>query len=173
MNYDGQLTNQKGLHALWESRLPELFADHYNLYTGKARYIDNPLSQAFILCRSSFKCVDSVVKMEQQLDKSFPHDHKYSLQQRGERKVTDYSPEYCKAYHQLLKGMVERRMRTAILMVGSFWYSAWVDAGQPDLNKLIATPLTAEQKAKLDKEEDIFKGQTLMALKKRTLQKAK
>ncbi|MCJ8210315.1 zinc dependent phospholipase C family protein [Mucilaginibacter sp. RS28] len=156
-NYDGQLTNQKGLHALWESRLPEQFADSYHLYTGKARYIDNPLSTAFIICRSSFKSVDSVVHLEKQLSKNFPADQKYSVQQRGERKVTDYSPAYCKAYHQLLKGMVERRMRTAILMVGSFWYSAWVDAGQPDLNKLIAAPLTPGQKARLDAEEAKFK----------------
>jgi hypothetical protein len=29
--------------------------------------------------------------------------------------------------------MVERRMRQAIFAVASFWYTAWVDAGQPDL----------------------------------------
>lgn len=167
MNYDGQLTNQKGLHALWESRLPEQFADKYHLYAGKARYIDNPLSEAFILCRSSFKAVDSVVLFEQQLSKVFPADKKYSQQQRGERKVTDYSPEYCKAYHQMLKGMVERRMRTAILAVGSYWYSAWVDAGQPDLNKLIALPLTADQKIKLAKEEADFKATTQVRLSKK------
>ena len=31
-NYDGQLTNQKGLHALWESTIPELELSDYNLY---------------------------------------------------------------------------------------------------------------------------------------------
>jgi len=29
--------------------------------------------------------------------------------------------------------MVERRMKKAIHMVGSFWYTAWIDAGQPEL----------------------------------------
>ena len=34
--------------------------------------------------------------------------------------------------------MVERRMKKAIYMIGCFWYTAWVDAGQPHLpNKLI------------------------------------
>jgi hypothetical protein len=46
-NYDGQFTNQQGIHALWESRLPELFSDQYNYYVGKARYIENPLNEAF------------------------------------------------------------------------------------------------------------------------------
>ena len=32
--------------------------------------------------------------------------------------------------------MIERRMRMSIYSVASFWYTAWVDAGQPDLTKL-------------------------------------
>ena len=32
--------------------------------------------------------------------------------------------------------MVERRMRLAIASVASFWYTAWVNAGQPDLKDL-------------------------------------
>ena len=34
--------------------------------------------------------------------------------------------------------MVERRMRQAIFAVASFWYTAWVNAGQPDLSGLLA-----------------------------------
>jgi hypothetical protein len=92
------------------------------------------------------------------LNKTFPADKKYTRQKRGTRKVTDYSPEYCAAYNKLMHGMVERRMRTAILAVGSYWYSAWVDAGQPDLNRLIAVKMSADDKAKLNKEEEAFKG---------------
>ena len=33
VNYDGQLTNQKGLHSFWESRLPETFGKNFNFYT--------------------------------------------------------------------------------------------------------------------------------------------
>jgi hypothetical protein len=32
--------------------------------------------------------------------------------------------------------MVERRMRASIYAVASFWYTAWIDAGQPDLRKM-------------------------------------
>ena len=34
----------------------------------------------------------------------------------------------------MLSGMVERRMIAAITEVASFWYTAWVDAGQPQLD---------------------------------------
>jgi hypothetical protein len=58
----------------------------------------------------------------------------------------------------MLRGMVQRRMRSAILSVGSFWYSAWVDAGQPDLDKLIAQPLSKDDMAKIKQEETSFKN---------------
>ncbi len=57
-NYDGQLTHQQGIHALLESRIPELFSDQYNYNIGKPN-IENPLNEAFKICRASFKCVDS------------------------------------------------------------------------------------------------------------------
>jgi hypothetical protein len=33
--------------------------------------------------------------------------------------------------------MVERRMRQSIYAIASFWYTAWVNAGQPDLKSLV------------------------------------
>ena len=41
--------------------------------------------------------------------------------------------EYAKLYHEKLNGQVESRFRAAIKAVGNAWYTAWVDAGQPDL----------------------------------------
>ena len=41
--------------------------------------------------------------------------------------------------------MVERRMRQSIFAVASFWYTAWVNAGQPDLNKLTNREFTSEE----------------------------
>ncbi|MCS3733381.1 zinc dependent phospholipase C family protein [Mucilaginibacter dorajii] len=132
-NYNGQLSNQTGIHALWESRIPELFGDKYNYKVGKARYIENPLAEAFKICRASFKSVDTVLRFERILTKSFPADKKYAMVLHGKKEVKDYSEAYCLAYQKMMKGMVERQMRSSILSVGSFWYSAWVDAGQPDL----------------------------------------
>ena len=50
--------------------------------------------------------------------------------------VRQYAAGYARAYNTLLKGMVERRMRQSIFAVASFWYTAWVNAGQPDLQNL-------------------------------------
>lgn len=156
-NYDGQMTGQKGLHSFWESRLPELFSDQYNYFTGKARYIKNPLQETFVVIKESFAAMDSVVKIEAQLNKEFDADRKYSMQQKGKNNVKVYSYEYSKAYHQRLDGMVERRMRRAIITVGSFWYTAWVNAGQPDLKKLVNKQQTEEEKKRVQAEEKAYK----------------
>ncbi len=165
-NYNGQLTHQDGIHALWESRLPELFSDHYNYYVGKARYIENPLNEAFKICRASFSCVDSVLRMERIINKSFPADKKYELIHRNGKNENNYSEAYARKYNALLNNMVERRMRSAILEVGNFWYSAWVDAGQPDLNKLIDKPLSVQQKKKIQREAALYKTGKTVALGK-------
>lgn len=165
LNYNGQLTNQTGIHALWESRLPELFGNQYNYFAGRARYIDDPLKEAFRICRSSFAEVDSVLRFERILNKTFPPDKKYSKVRHGQKQVQDYSREYSLAYQKMLNGMVQRRLRSSILSVGSYWYSAWVDAGQPDLNKLIAVPLTISQKNEIQREETFYKAGKVIDLK--------
>jgi hypothetical protein len=48
-----------------------------------------------------------------------------------------YSRLYAKEYHRILRGMVEQQMRASIKMTADYWYTAWVDAGQPDLKTLI------------------------------------
>ena len=101
--------------------------------------------------------MDTVLRFERQLDKTFPPDKKYTTEKRGKRDVKDYSVEYSKAYQKMMRGMVERRMRASILDVGSYWYSAWVDAGQPDLNKLIAQPLAGDELKKVQHEEALYK----------------
>lgn len=134
-NYNGQLTGQIGIHAFWESRLPEMFADGYNLFVGKARYLDSPLDSAWTIVRESNALVDSVLLLEKELSEIFPKHLQRSYITRNNILISTYSDAYANAYHQRMQGMVEDRMRKSIQRTGSFWFSAWVDAGQPPLNK--------------------------------------
>lgn len=145
-NHNGQLTHQSGIHAFWESRIPELFAGNYNLIVGKASYIESPLAAAWLIVKESHLAVDTVLRFEAELNLSFPADQKYSFYKRSNRVIKQYSHAYSKAYQEKIKGMVEKRMRAAILAIGSFWFSAWVDAGQPILKNLIKIDLTTEEK---------------------------
>ncbi|HUH19237.1 zinc dependent phospholipase C family protein [Albibacterium sp.] len=132
-NYNGQLTDQEGIHAFWESRLPELYAPNYNFFVGRAQYIESPLLKSWEIIKHSFSLTDSVLMIEKRLNQEFPDDQKYIFENRNNSLIKSYSQPYSKAYHQALNGMIERQMRAAIITLSSFWYSAWVDAGQPDL----------------------------------------
>jgi len=145
-NHNGQLTNQVGIHAFWESRLPELFSTNYNFIVGKANYIENPLKEAWKIIKHTHNLVDTVLIFESQLSTSFPSDKKYSFSERNNTVLKQYSTAYSKAYHDKMEDMVEKQMRSAILEIGSFWFSAWVDAGQPELTNLIKIDLDPEEK---------------------------
>ncbi len=132
-NYNGQLTGQHGIHGFWESRVPELLGEDYDYLTGRCRYIPDPLKEAWRIVADSYQAHDSVLTFEKILSNKFPADRKYSYEQKGNVTVKVYSREYAIAYDHMLDGMAERRMREAIIMVASFWYTAWVNAGQPDL----------------------------------------
>ena len=135
-NYNGQLTGQKGIHAFWESRLPELFFEDYDFLVGKAAYLEEPLSAAWKAIAQAHVAVDSVLEIERALSKKIKEDKKYGYETRGQLTVRVYSRFYSQAYHSRLHGMVERQMRRSVKMVADFWYTCWVDAGQPDLNDL-------------------------------------
>lgn len=130
-NYNGQLTNQKGIHAFWESRLPELFADDYDYLVGTAEYQYSVLDVAWKAVESSFNSLDSVLLFEKELSLEFEQDKQYSYEKRGTKTIKVKSADYSLAYHTKLDGMVERRLKLSIISIGNLWYSAWVDAGQP------------------------------------------
>ncbi|NQX92584.1 MAG: hypothetical protein HRT74_10760, partial [Flavobacteriales bacterium] len=135
-NYNGQLSGQYGIHGFWESRLPELFSEDYNFFTGKAKYVEDPLDFTWNFVEDSHFALDSVLGFEKELTEEFPEDKKYAYVERGRVIINTYSEEFSDAYHSKLNGQVERRMRQSIIDIGSLWYTAWVNAGQPDLSKL-------------------------------------
>lgn len=136
-NHNGQYTNQQGIHGFWESRVPELLADkEWDFFIGKAEYIKDPGSFIWQRVLESAAAADTVLTYEKELSQEFPADQKFSFENRNGVIVRQYSSAFTKAYDVKLKGMVERRMRMAIYAVASFWYTAWVNAGEPDLAKL-------------------------------------
>lgn len=150
-NYNGQYTDQKGIHGFWESRIPELLADKdpitigWDFFIGKAEYIRNPADFIWARILESAAAADSVLKFEKELTRSFPSDQKFSFEDRNGITVRQYSASFSRAYNEKLKGMVERRMRQSIFATASFWYTAWINAGQPDLAKLTNKEFSAEE----------------------------
>lgn len=137
-NYNGQLSGQYGIHGFWESRLPELFFEDYDVLTGQAEYVENLQLYAWEAVTNAHLALDSVFLFEKQLTKKFPDSKKFGYEERGNATVRTYSYDFSEEYHRKLNGMVERRLRASIKMVGDYWMSCWVKAGQPDLDELLS-----------------------------------
>lgn len=148
LNYNGQLTGQHGIHGLWESRLPELFSDEYDFFVGRAERFEDPLEVIWNTVEQSHSAVDSVLKFEKDLSNQYAEASKYGFEERGGKTVKTYSVEYAAEYHARLDRMVERRMRKSIKTVGDFWYSAWIEAGQP----ILGVPLSDEALQEIEEE---------------------
>lgn len=159
-NYNGQLTGQEGIHGFWESRLPELFAKDYRLFVGKASYVSSPQQAVWQAIATAHVQVDSVLQIERELSAQFG-EKKYSFETRGKQTVRVYSVEFSNAFHLMLNGMTERQMKRAIKLIADFWYSAWVDAGQPDLKRLTQYKPSQEELKKRKQELDQWKQESI------------
>jgi hypothetical protein len=153
-NYNGQLTSQEGIHGFWESRLPELFAESYDLWIGEAEYRGSIANDVWQTVAASHQASDSVFYFEKELTRNFKADKKYSYELRNNILTRTYSREFSEKYHQMLHHQVERRMKASVKMVGDIWYTCWVNAGQPDLGEMAGFSFT-----ELDKKEETTEQQ--------------
>ena len=87
LNYNGQLTGQKGIHAFWESRLPELFSDNYDFLVGTADYRYSVLDVAWETIEQSLAALDSVLDFDKKLSATFEQDKQYSYEKRGQKTI--------------------------------------------------------------------------------------
>ncbi len=148
-NYNGQLSGQDGIHAFWETRLPELFADDsYDFWVGKASLIEQPQEYFWDIVLKSHSYVDSVLGIEKDLRTLFPPDRQICNEMRGDALVKTQCEDFANAYHDRMGSMVEERFRSAIAVTGNVWYTAWVMAGQPDLSSLSSPENEADEEQK-------------------------
>ncbi|MFW5793503.1 MAG: zinc dependent phospholipase C family protein [Bacteroidota bacterium] len=134
--YNGRTLEERGIHAFWESRIPELYADNFSYFVGRAEYVEDPLNRAWELVEISHLKVDSIYDVYTQLRTEFSDDRVYAHESRGRSNMRVFSRDFSNAFEKGTGNMVERQMQLAVKSVGDYWYTAWVNAGQPDLSKL-------------------------------------
>jgi len=170
LNHDGQLTNQKGIHAFFESQLPEQFGGSYNFYTGNAVYIQDIQKEIWRIILESHKLADTMLLAEKKLHSGYDTSKIYLKDAAGNIVKNKYnqpvhSYEYAKAYHDALNGMVEKQLRAAVSSTANFWYTAWVNAGRPDLSQLDEPSLTERNKKNYKNDYKLWKNGRLFGFK--------
>lgn len=173
VNYDGQLTNQKGLHSLWESVIPEAELANYDLRSmHKASYLPNPAQAIWEAVRRAALLVPELLSKEKEVSKNFTDAQKYRMRSSRGREFRSYSPEFAKAYAAALQGSVNEQLLHSADLIADFWYTSWVDAGKPDLGKMTSWTRTDKKKFKNEylsyKDRKLLENKLLLSKKTET-----
>ena len=112
--------------------------DEYDFFVGPAKYISNKQKFYWDIVLASHLLVDDVLSTEKEIRASLPEDQIYCFDERNGVSTKLECEKFANAYHDAMRGMVEERMRSSIISIGSVWYTAWVDAGRPPLNNRAA-----------------------------------
>jgi hypothetical protein len=116
-NADGQKTNQHGLWVRFSTRLPEAMDKRLKLDPDAARFLDDPREYVFSMIRANYVWVDNILYEE-------------DLARRGK---SGYTEIYYEDFASRAGGILRERLSRAAEDVGSYWYTAWTEAGRPEL----------------------------------------
>jgi hypothetical protein len=116
-NFDGQLTRQTGLEDRFEVRLLDSYSRFFILHPGDAAKIDDPTEHAFQACLEAYTSLDSVILADQRAREGQP----------------DYTDEYFDRFYSQIGDTVMRAINESAHDAGSYWYTAWLNAGKPPL----------------------------------------
>jgi hypothetical protein len=117
LNYDGQLTNQQGIHARFESDLFDRYQDKLHITPGPIAIIPNAREFVFATLADSFQQVEPVLAADREAVKG----------------RTQYDDGYFLALYEKTGPIMEKRMSGAMSAVASLITSAWTEAGKPPL----------------------------------------
>lgn len=169
-NHDGQLTGQKGIHTFWEAQLPENFGDSINFNTGQARYIPDVKKEIWSIIQHSHSLIDSLLLADKNLSAQFAPGDIYEKDSAGNILKNRFNQSrhtrtYASRYNELLNGMIRQQVRASISAVSNFWYTAWVNAGSPDIESLDPPSLTKSNRKQFRKEYRMWKKGKLFGIK--------
>jgi hypothetical protein len=116
-NFDGQLTRQTGLADRFEIRLLDRYSKFFILHPEDAVKIDDPTEYAFRTCVEAYTGLDSIILADLRAREGLP----------------DYTDEYFDRFYSQIGGTVMRAINEAAHDAGSYWYTAWLNAGKPAL----------------------------------------
>jgi hypothetical protein len=118
VNYDGQLSGQRGVHSRFETML-------VNAAAGQWRIIASPPSELRSLRAAIFReYVESYAQINLVL----------AADRTAARGRTYLDPQYLPNFIRLAGPMAEKRLDAAASFVSALWYTAWLRAGKPDLS---------------------------------------
>jgi hypothetical protein len=116
-NYDGQLTNQRGIHARFETELFDRYQDKLKIAPPPLAAVPNAREYVFATLTDSFTFVDPILAADREATQGRDF----------------YDDAYFAKLYEKTGPILEKRIAGAISGVASLVAQAWIDAGKPAL----------------------------------------
>jgi len=116
-NFDGRLTAQTGINERFGRTLIDKYSSFFPMRPNDAVYISDPTDRAFEACLSSHSWLETILLADRNA-------------RRGEN---SYNDEYFDRFYNQAAAILIRQLSDAATDVGSYWFTAWVNAGRPQL----------------------------------------
>ena len=116
-NFDGHLSGQLGVNDRFGATLVDRYSSFFPLRPNDASFINDPTDHAFEACLSSHSWLETVLLADR----------------NSRRGQNSYNDAYYDSFYNRAAAILIRQLSDAATDVGSYWLTAWVNAGRPQL----------------------------------------
>jgi hypothetical protein len=117
MNEDGKASGQTGINQRFSSSMVDRYSLFFFVHPNQAAYIHDPTDHAFEMCMSAHSWLENVLLADR----------------RARQGLADYTDEYYDRFYSQAGAVLIRQISDAATDVGSYWLTAWTNAGKPAL----------------------------------------
>jgi hypothetical protein len=117
MNSDGMLSNQPGINQRFGSELVDHYQRFFFLKPNEAVFIRDPTDHAFEMSLNSHSWLENILLADR----------------RAHEGLTGYTGEYYDRFYAQAGAVLIRQLSDASTDLGSYWMTAWINAGRPQL----------------------------------------
>lgn len=116
-DFDGHLTGQAGINERFGTTLVDRYSSFFPMRPNDAAFIGDPTDHAFEACLTSHSWLETILLADR----------------NARRGRNSYNDEYFDHFYNLAAVTLIRQLSAAATDVGSYWLTAWTNAGKPQL----------------------------------------
>jgi len=117
VNADGKLSGQPGVRERFDTALVDRYQLFFFVKPNEAVFVSDPTDHAFEMALSAHSWLENVLLADQ----------------RARADASDYTDEYYDHFYAQAGAVLVRQLSDASTDVGSYWMTAWINAGRPQL----------------------------------------
>jgi hypothetical protein len=117
VNFDGHLSNQPGINQRYNVGLIDRYQLFFFVKANQAAYIPEPTERAFDMCLEAHSWLENILLSDR----------------RAHEGLTNYGDDYYDHFYAQAGAVLIRQLSDASTDVGSYWMTAWINAGRPQL----------------------------------------